>query len=302
LNLFKTLNNEGYKISVTVLSRNHEKFLLNNPSYAAVDWLKWEKGNVLDYAIPAREFDLFIHGASDTTPEAMTKPSHVFQTIVWGTKHVLEHAISCNCKRLLIISSGAVYGEVSPDIDFIGEDVNSAPETNKTGNAYGEAKRASEMLAACFAKENSLEIVIARCFAFAGAGLGKHLVLNQLIEQAIGANEIIIKGSGLARRSFLHGQDLAIWLLKLLGDGNSNEVYNVGSDKEYTVKALAELIKETINPTKEIVVLGSLQQESRINYIPSIIKAKELGLDVWTTLEEAIREMAGLYLEKLYDT
>ncbi len=91
-------------------------------------------------------------------------------------------------------------------------------------------------------------MIMNKQFAFSGAGLGKHLVLNQLIEQALSANQIIIKGSGLARRSFLHGQDLAIWLLKLLVDGAANEVYNVGSDREYTVKALAELIKETINP------------------------------------------------------
>ncbi len=291
LNLFKILNNNGYKIQVTLLSRDPEKFIVQNPQYNSVDWLHWEKGNVLNYLIPSNPFDLFIHGASDTKPEAMSKPSLVFQNIVFGTQHVLEHAVLCNCKRVLIISSGAVYGEVHADIDFITEDVNTAPVTNKTENAYGEAKRASEMLAACFAKENSLEIVIARCFAFAGSGLGKHLVLNQLIEQALSEKDILIKGMGLPRRSFLHGKDLAMWLLKLLIDGSPNGLYNVGSDKVYTIKELAELVKNIINPMKKIVVLGSQMQETRMNYIPSIKKAKEIGLDVWTTLEESIKEM-----------
>jgi nucleoside-diphosphate-sugar epimerase len=291
LNLFSILNNLGFEITITLLSRSPEMFLKKNPDYNNANWLNWIKGDIIDYKIPAQKFDLIIHGAANTTPLVFEKPAMVFEEIFSGTKHVLDHTILSGAKRFLNISSGAVYGEVPIETQFITEDATSAPLTNRTENAYGEAKRASEMLAYSFAKEKGIEVITARCFAFAGLGIGEHLILNILIKQALHENEIAIKSKGIARRSFLHGKDLAIWLLKLLIDGKSGEIYNVGSDEVYTIKELAELVKNIISPNKKVIVLGSLNQEQRINYIPSIEKVKLLGLDVWTTLTESINEM-----------
>jgi nucleoside-diphosphate-sugar epimerase len=291
LQLFALLNSDGFGTKLTLLSRDPDLFLNKNPEYKDAGWLHWVKGDVTNYVFPGQKFDFFIHGAANTTPVVFEKPATVFEEIVLGTKRVLEHAVRSNAKRVLIISSGAVYGEVPQEIQFIPEDLNSAPETNKIENAYGEAKRASEMLAHSYAKENGIEVVTARCFAFAGYGIGPHLVLNLFIQQALNEKEISIKSSGKARRSFLHGRDLAVWLLKILQDGKSGELYNVGSDNAYTIKELAELVKDIVSPGIAVHVLGTSKQEQRINYIPSVLKAKSLGLDVWTTLSESITEM-----------
>ena len=291
LKLFALLHSDGFGIKLALLSRDPDSFLNKNPEYRGASWLQWVKGDVTNYAFPDQKFDFFIHGAANTTPIVFEKPATVFEEIVFGTKHVLEHAIYSRARRVLIISSGAVYGEVSKEMQFIREDHNSAPETNNIENAYGEAKRASEMLAYCYAKEKNIEVVTARCFAFAGFGIGPHLVLNLFIQQALKENKISIKSSGLARRSFLHGRDLAIWLLKILADGKKGELYNVGSDDAYTITGLAELVRDIISPAKEVCVLGSSKQEQRINYIPSVEKAKSLGLDVWTSLRESVIEM-----------
>jgi nucleoside-diphosphate-sugar epimerase len=291
LKLFALLHSDGFGIDVTLLSRDPDSFLNKNPEYKNAGWLHWVKGDVTNYTFSTQKFDFFIHGAANTTPTLFEKPTRVFEEIVFGTKHVLEHAVNSSAKRVLIISSGAVYGEVSQEIQFISEDHNSAPETNTIENAYGEAKRASEMLAYCYAKESGIEVVTARCFAFAGFGIGPHLVLNIFIRQALKESELSIKSNGRARRSFLHGRDLAIWLLKILVDGKNGELYNVGSDNAHTIKALAELVRDIVSPGKEVHVLGSLKKEQRVNYIPSVEKAKLLGLEIWTSLRESILEM-----------
>ncbi|MBX3165019.1 MAG: NAD(P)-dependent oxidoreductase [Bacteroidetes bacterium] len=289
LKLFNLLNTNGFQIRITLLSRNPEIFLKNNPEYNSIDWLNWVKGDVLNYPFTSEKFDMFIHGAANTKPLGFEKPVTVFNEIVAGTNHVLEHIVASRAERVLIISSGAVYGEVSKDIPFIPENLTTAPESNYTENVYGEAKRASEMLAYSYGKENGFEVITARCFAFAGFGIGSHLILNILIRQALNDKELRINGSGLARRSFLHGQDLAVWLLKLLADGKS-EPYNVGSDKAYSIIKLAELVRDILAPEKKVVVLGTIKQERRLNYVPSIAKAISLGLNVWTTIEESIKE------------
>ena len=183
-----------------------------------------------------------------------------------------------------------MYGEVPEGLDSISEDVTTSPTTNRPENAYGEGKRAAEMLGCCYANEKSIEVVTARCFAFTGFGIGGHLVLGLLIKQALNNDEIVINGSGKARRSFLHGRDLSIWLLKLLIDGDSGEIYNVGSDEAYSILGLAELVRDELAPGKPIKVLGAQKKEQRLNYIPSVDKARSLGLGVWTSLKDAVKE------------
>lgn len=290
LNLLAILNEDGYEIKVTSLSRAPEKFLINNPNFANISWLTWVEGDIANYSIPENQFDLLIHGAANTKPEPLDRQINIFEGILFGAHHVMKHAVKANVKRVLFISSGAVYGEIPPDVSLITEEVAIAPLTNKPENALGEGKRAAEMLTNCFAVSKGIEVVIARCFAFTGFGIGEHLVLGQLIKQAIHNDKIVINGSGLARRSFLHGRDLSIWLLKLLVDGKNGEIYNVGSDQAFTIKQLAELVRDEIAPEKKIIVLGAQKQEQRLNYVPSIEKAKTLGLAIWTDLKDAIKE------------
>jgi len=50
-------------------------------------------------------------------------------------------------------------------------------------------------------------------------------------------------------------------------------------------------VRDIVSPDKEVHVLGSLKKEQRVNYIPSVEKARLLGLEVWTNLRESILEM-----------
>lgn len=290
LNTLKNLNDAGAGIEVMLLSRDPEKFLQRNPVYRNHKWLHWTVGDVVSYTAPQTRFDLFIHGAADTTPEAMNNPTALFEKILLGTRRVFEHAVASQTRRVLVVSSGAVYGEVPMELGCITEETATAPVTTDTSNAYGEAKRAAEMLGFCFARECGVETLVARCFAFFGIGIGQHLVLYQLISQALYQNEITINGDGAAKRSFLHGSDLAIWLLKLLVDGRPGEIYNVGSDQAYTILELARVVRDAVAPEKEIKVLGRQKKEYRMNYVPSVSKARSIGLDVWTPLEDMIKE------------
>jgi nucleoside-diphosphate-sugar epimerase len=288
LNLVQLLNERSYSIKVSLLTRSKAAFLQKYPHFSSLSWIEWVEGDVESYRYPETKFDLFIHGAANTAPVGLEHQYDVFRSIVWGTEHTMKHAIAAGARRVLLISSGAVYGEVPYEFNSIDEGTSTAPATNQPLNAYGEAKRAAEMLAYCMMNANGIDIVTARCFAFAGYGIGEHLVLNHLIKQAKSDAEIALRGSGKAKRSFMHGEDLAVWLLKLLVDGVSGEIYNVGSDESYTIYDLACFIRDRLASSKKVVITGALKQEQRLNYIPSVKKARELGLDIWTTLAEIV--------------
>lgn len=286
------LNATGTQISVAALSRKPACFLERYPEFREAAWLQFISGDVRDYPLPDGKFDLFIHGASDTSPEAAKQARELFETIILGTRRVLDHAVTCGTRRILIISSGAVYGEQPPEVTHIPESARYACSSTDPADAYGEGKRAMEMLAACYAREYGLEPVFARCFAFIGYGLPPHLAVGQMINSALKNGRIVINGDGKTVRSYLYAADLAVWLLALASKGKPGEPYNVGSDKAYRLDELAQLIGNTLGLTAPAEILGHSISAKRIRYVPEVLRIRqELGAEVWTDIRTGIKRI-----------
>jgi nucleoside-diphosphate-sugar epimerase len=290
------LNAKNAQISVVVLSRNPEIFLNRYPEFRQAAWLEFIRGDVRDYLFPDGKFDLFMHGASDTSPEAANRALELIDTIILGTRRVLDHALACGTRRVLIISSGAIYGEQPPEITHIPENSPHACNSTDSADAYGEGKRAMEMLAACYAREYGLEPVFARCFAFIGYGLPSHLAVGQLISNAMSDGRIVITGDGKTVRSYLYAADLVVWLFALACKGQPGEPYNVGSDKAFKLDDLAQLIGNTLGLSASALILSQSISTKRKHYVPEILRIRqELGVDVWTDMEIGIRRMAECF-------
>ncbi|MAF20339.1 MAG: GDP-fucose synthetase [Parcubacteria group bacterium] len=98
--------------------------------------------------------------------------------------------------------------------------------------------------------------------------------LIQKIHDAMCNNskEVVLWGSGRPSRDFLFSDDLADAVIFLMQNYSGNEVFNIGTGKDYTVRDLAEIVKEVIGYTGEIVydiskpdgVLVKLQDISKI--------------------------------------
>lgn len=287
------MNAMGTNISVVALSRNPDRFLERYPEFKHTSWLQFIHGDVRDYPFPYGGFDLFIHGAADTSPEAAKQARELLETIILGTKRVLEHAASCGTRRILLISSGAIYGEQPSAVFNIPEDAPYACSTTDPADAYGEGKRAMEMLATCFAHEYKLEPVIARCFAFIGYGLPHHLAVGQMINNALENVGIEITGDGKTVRSYLYAADLAVWLLALACKGKPGKPYNVGSDQALRMDELAQLIGDTLGLAAATKILGSAPPSKRVRYVPDTRHIQqELRVAVWTDISTGIRRTA----------
>lgn len=296
LSALALLNHQGAGISVTVLSRDPKRFLTKHPHFNNLEWLGFIQGNVRDFDFPLHRYDLLVHAATDTSVSAHAHPLDIFDDIIIGTRHVLDFAVSSGVERILLISSGAVYGTQPTEVTYIPEDASFACSTDTPANSYGEGKRCMEMLGTLYAQHYGLKVTSARCFAFVGPELPlqAHFAIGNFIYDALYANSITVKGDGLPTRSYLYGGDLAIWLLTLLIRGIPGRIYNVGSDIEITIRDLAFLVRDTLSPGKSVRLLKQTNSGAgRNGYVPSINHARsELGLDVWTSLGEAICQTA----------
>lgn len=281
-------------LTATILTRDAKAFARNAPHLAHHPMFDWVEGDMRGVAFPPGEFSHLLHAA---TPSSIPPPpQELLDTIIDGTRHVLDFARAARVQRLLFLSSGAVYGPQPPELTHISETAPCAPNPVLPTSAYGEGKRIAELLCALTAQETGMVAVIARCFAFIGPHLplDVHFAAGNFLRDALCGGPIRIESDGRPVRSYLHMTDLMIWLLTLLVRGKSAYPYNVGSGEAVSLLELAEHIQTAFLLTTPIVVRSPASNAPAPRYVPDVGLAKrELGLDVHIPLTEAIARTAA---------
>lgn len=294
LAMLAALRAEGVDLRVSVLSRDPARFLAVHDFYRDARWLSWIRSDIRSPELVLPRFDLLLHAATDTSTSAHRNRLDLYESILEGTRNILKHAVYCGVERVLLVGSGAQYGRLDAQAGPVREDTGQACASEQADSAYGEAKRAAETLAAIHAERHGFQVVHARCFAFSGAGLplDAHFAIGNFVRDALRADAIRLASHGLAVRSYLHGADLAAWLLQLLVGGSSGQAYNVGSDQAISIADLARRVATRLAPGKSVLIGTGAESGPRSFYVPDIGKARLLGLDVWTSLDASVDNMA----------
>lgn len=283
----------GLGCRVTVLSRDPAAFLRDWPTMSArVDWVR---GDVRELAAGKDRFDVVVHAATDVVAQA--SPEEVFSTCVDGTRQVLRFARATGVSRLLLVSSGAVYGPLPPGMTHVSESYLGGPDPMSSGSAYGEGKRAAEWLAAHAAEAPPAHI--ARVFALVGPhlSLDKHFAIGNFLRAALADEEIVIQGDGTPHRSYLYASDMAAWLWAVLLRGKAGRAYNVGSEESLSITELARRVCEVLGRAPRLRVLRPASDDAvTSHYVPNVTRSRsELGLPPPLPLNEAISRMARWY-------
>jgi dTDP-glucose 4,6-dehydratase len=283
-----------------VLSRNPEAFAQRAPHLYHHPAVQFLKGDIKDFAFPDGPFSHLIHSAV-YRPTDHEKPSglSLVDEMISGTKRVLEFCVRAKIKKMLLVSTGAVYGEIPANMSAIPENCSNACDPADSSWAYHHGKRMAESLSVLYAKENRFEVQIARCFSFIGPylQLERSFAVTDFIRDALSKRSITIKSDGSAVRSYLYMADLAIWLWAILFRGVSCRPYNVGSEFPITVRSIAESIAQESIPPLEVAALGKWSDGvAQDYYVPDTSRAQaEIGLSQTIPLSEAITKTMRWY-------
>lgn len=188
---------------------------------------KYINADVRDHAQLARIFkgaDAIVHAAAALP---LWRKQDIFDINVGGTVNALEAAKSNNIRRLVYISSTAVYGvpkkhPLYEDDPLIGV------------GPYGESKIAAEKICVAKRKEGMCVTVI-RPKTFIGmARLGVFQILYDWVESG---RRIPVIGNGKNRYQLLEVEDLAeaIYLLLSAPEMKANDTFNIGAEEFATV-------------------------------------------------------------------
>jgi nucleoside-diphosphate-sugar epimerase len=281
----------------TVLTRSPSAFKRKLPHIAEDSAITLLQGDVRSFDFPDGEFAYIIHAATDANARQLAEqPQQMLSTILGGTERTLEFAVTHGTRKLLLTSSGAVYGRQPAIITHIPETYRGAPDPLDLSSIYAEGKRISELMCSLASQTSNLECKIARCYAFCGSHLplDAHFAIGNFIGDVLAARPIRIMGDGTTVRSYLYAADLAIWLWTILFEAPSLVPINVGSSQDLSIGDLAHLVATTLGSPVPIHTARQAIPEAEISrYVPHIGRAESLlGLTQTVTLEDAIRRTA----------
>jgi len=290
--------------SAMILTRDVSAFQKKAPHLAADHAIKLHQGNILDFPFPAKSFSHIIHGAVDASAKlANEKPQLMYDTITKGTERTLAFAKQCDAQKLLFISSGAVYGEQPRNISHITENhvASHIPKTEKGRHGLGKLAAEEKCLAAT--KNSTMEIKIARCFAFIGPylPLNAHFAIGNFISDGLSNKPIVINGDGTPYRSYMYASELVTWLWHILLRGKNCHAYNVGSEKEISIANLAHTVAKHFEPSSNVTIKQKANPTKQCErYVPSTNKAREkLGLKQLIDLDTSIKKTKSWHLKRM---
>lgn len=275
-----------------MLSRDPARFLARLPHLAGRPEFDWLCGHPANFSYPQTEHHYLLHLATATSAHLnCTDPVEMLQTKLASIAHVLDYTRHAGIRRMLVTSSGAVYGPQPATLSHIPESYRGAPNPLDAASAYGNGKRLVEQMCALAA---DVDTVIARCFCFIGPQLplDARFAAGNFLRDALAGGPVAVRGDGRAVRSYLHAADLTIWLLTMLLRGKRGQAYNVGSDATVTTLELARLVARSAPMPVQVTVTGDRPGNKEVDaYVPDIACARsELGLEVSIPLASAVRQ------------
>jgi dTDP-glucose 4,6-dehydratase len=298
LESFIRANDElGLNAEAIVLTRDPRRFAAAAPHVVEHSAIALQIGDVRSFDDPAVECTHILHMATETAPAASATAS--FQTAVEGTQRVLSFAARRGVTKLLLTSSGAVYGPQPPDCERLFEEYVGAPRPEDVSAGYAHGKRAAEFLCSVASAQTDLQAKIARCFAIVGPGLplNANFAIGNFIRDALYRDRIEVTGDGTPRRSYLYAADLAVWLWTILFRGESDRPYNVGSEEDLSISELARLVARVVRPGIPVNIAQAAQSGALpARYVPSTARAaRELDVHSRVDLDDAVLRTAGWY-------
>ena len=227
------------------------------------------------------EVDRIWHLACPASPvHYQFNPIKTAKTSFYGSYNMLGLAKRVGA-RILFASTSEVYGD--PEVHPQPESYNGSVNPIGYRSCYDEGKRIAETLFFDYFRMHKVDISIVRIFNTYGPRMRPDdgRVISNFIVQALKKEPLTIFGDGKQTRSFCFVSELVDGMIKMMDSGEIGPI-NLGNPDEFTIKELAEIVKQKINPNLEIIFKplptdDPLQRKpvidlakNKLNWVPTI--------------------------------
>jgi UDP-glucose 4-epimerase len=303
----------GSHLAERLLAAGHEVIVLDDLSTGAMENIQpfvgqagfdYRIGTVTDEPLVSElvdRCDVTVHLAAAVGVRLIVeKPVHTIETNVHGTEVVLK-AVAKKQKPIVLASTSEVYGK-SEKIPFSEGDDLVLGATTHARWAYACSKALDEWLGLAYHRDKGVPVTVVRLFNTVGPRqTGRYgMVLPTFAAQATAGEPITVFGSGEQSRCFCHVHDAARAIQALAtGPSMAGEVFNIGSDREVTMNALAELVRAEAGSDSEIRHIPYAEAygegfEDMQRRVPDVSKLEgALGFRPDTSLEKIVSDVVA---------
>lgn len=221
-----------------------------------------------------------------SVPESVLYPREYNRTNVSGTVALMEALRDAQIKRVVLTSSGAVYGEQK--VDGVHEKLLPNPTS-----PYAASKLAAESYVRTIGELWGIETVTLRIFNTYGPGQAipptHPPVIPQFMRQILEGGSLVIHGNGEQRRDFIYLDDV----VKVLANaatvkGINRQIINIGTGIGTTINELIKIL-EQVTGREARFISSSSASEGVSSLVADINKAKTLlNFEPKIALEEGL--------------
>lgn len=255
--------------------------------------LKIIDGDIRDTDLLAKAFDgvdIVFHQAAIRITQCAEEPRLAFDVLATGTFNVLEAAVKAGVSKVVAASSASVLGLA----ESFPTDESHHPYNNRT--IYGAAKTFNEGLLRSFAEMYGLNYVALRYFNVYGPRMDVYgaytEVLIRWMERIAAGEPPIIHGDGSQTMDFVHVRDIARANLLAAKSHVTDEVFNVASGTETSLRELADKLIRVMGSSLKPQHAEARKVNGVTRRLADTAKAKEmLGFEARIRLDEGLRDL-----------
>jgi dTDP-glucose 4,6-dehydratase len=207
-----------------------------------------------------------------------------------GVQVLLDAVLKTNKKiRFLQVSTDEVYGSINQGSWT--EDCPLLPNS-----PYSATKAGGELLARSYNRTHGMDVVITRCSNNYGTHHFPEKLIPLFITNLLEGKQVPVYGSGENVRDWLHVDDHCRGIYRVLMNGRSGDVYNIGGGRELTNNEITGLILNGMGADESSIKFVEDRKGHDIRYSVDWTKInRELGYEPQVNFEEGLRETIQWY-------
>lgn len=240
--------------------------------------------------------DYILHCASPTRSKFfIEQPVETLDSILLGTKRLLDIAKKQSVTKFLYLSSMEMYGTYDGEVT---ETVQGFIDPLDPRSSYSLGKRAAELYCKSYYVEYGTPIVNARlamCFG-AGIPLTDNRVVKSFCDLASNNQNIVIKSDGKTVLNYSYTADALLGIMTLLQKSTNGEAYNICNDFEnYTIAKLAQTIASFSDQNIEVIIENNLENTGFAPNNSMILKNDKLKALGWAPQHNTAESLRRTY-------
>lgn len=209
---------------------------------------------------------------------------------ITGFENILRLCKNTGVERVYFASSSEVYGEPFE----IPQNENTTPLNSRL--PYAVVKNLGEVYLRTYEREFGLAFTIFRFFNTYGPRQSEDFVLPRFVRSALKGEPLTIYGEGQQTRTFCYVDDTVDACVTAHRTGAvENDVINIGSDQEITIRKLAETVIAATGSTSELKFLPPLAEGDMARRCPDTSKMRAMLNRPLVSLDDGIARLVQHY-------